>query len=103
MAFCGRCGAGLTAKAPSLSEARAAMPPAGSSRSASAFEPSYARDDDGAGGDLAIGFALVLLGLGVTAVTYAAAEPGGTFLVFWGPAVFGAWRILCGVAKLVRL
>lgn len=42
------------------------------------------------------GKALLWLGGGavVTAVTYAASPDGGTFVVFWGAMLYGAWRTL---------
>ena len=33
---------------------------------------------------------------------YAAANPGGTFLIFYGPAVYGAWRLLKGIIRFLR-
>jgi len=38
---------------------------------------------------------LWLLGTAVvTGVTYAAAEPGGTYVVFWGAMAYGGYRFL---------
>ncbi len=104
LAFCGRCGVELAARAPKISEARAAITPALARGPQGAFAEGQ-RDDDaetGASTDFAFGITGIAIGLGVTAATYGAADPGGTFIIFWGPAVYGAWRIVCGLFKLAR-
>ena len=30
----------------------------------------------------------------ITGITYAAAEPGGSYFLFWGPMAYGAYRLL---------
>ena len=47
------------------------------------------------------GLALVAVGLGITIVTYGgAAESGGTYVVAWGPVVFGLVRFVRGLGTL---
>ena len=51
--------------------------------------------------NLAIGAALFGVGLLVTVGTYgSASSSGGTYIVAWGPMVFGVIRIVRGLAKL---
>lgn len=38
----------------------------------------------------------ITIGAVVTAVTYAAADPGGTYVLFWGPVVYGGWKVIKG-------
>jgi hypothetical protein len=38
-------------------------------------------------------------GIVVTAVTYSAAQEGGTFVIAWGAIVFGAWQFLKGFVQ----
>ena len=53
-----------------------------------------------AGGfEILIGGGLVLGGIIGTVYSYTAAEPGGTYYVFWGLIVFGAVGIFKGLAK----
>jgi hypothetical protein len=37
--------------------------------------------------DFVIGAIAITIGGGITAATYASADPGGTYLVFWGPVL----------------
>jgi hypothetical protein len=39
-------------------------------------------------------FPLVRLGAVITAVTYAAAEAGGRYMLFWGPMAYGGYRLV---------
>lgn len=50
-------------------------------------------------GNRAIGFGLVwlLVGVLVSIITYANAAGGGVYIVAWGPALYGAYRIVSGV------
>jgi hypothetical protein len=48
-----------------------------------------------------IGAALCIAGIGITAFTYSlVSESGGTYLILWGPAVYGAIRFFRGLVRL---
>lgn len=51
--------------------------------------------------DLVIGGAFLAVGIVVTAVTYygATGPAGGTYLVCWGPVLYGSFRFLRGLAR----
>jgi len=53
-------------------------------------------------GDFAVAAIATGIGGGITYLTFAAANPGGTFLIFYGPAVYGAWRLLKGIIRFLR-
>ena len=36
-------------------------------------------------------------GAAITAITYAAADPGGRYMLFWGPMAYGGYRLLRAV------
>ena len=44
--------------------------------------------------ELIKGLAWFLLGAVITGVTYAAADPGGSYVVFWGLMAYGGYRLL---------
>ena len=48
------------------------------------------------------GVALIAVGTGVTAYTYAAAERGGTYVVWWGLIVWGLVQVAFGVHKMAK-
>ena len=49
--------------------------------------------------NIAIGLVLLVIGIIVTAVTYdSASREGGTYIIAWGPMVFGAIRLFKGLA-----
>jgi hypothetical protein len=49
--------------------------------------------------NITFGAALLVLGIIVTAVTYdSASQSGGTYIVAWGPMVYGAIRLFKGLA-----
>lgn len=51
--------------------------------------------------DMLIGAALCIAGIGITAFTYSlVSESGGTYLILWGPAVYGAIRFFRGLVRL---
>lgn len=52
-------------------------------------------------GDFAISAVASAIGGGATWATFAAADPGGTFFMLWGPAVYGGWKFLQGVLRYV--
>jgi hypothetical protein len=52
--------------------------------------------------DMLIGAAFCVVGIFVTIFTYSlAADSGGTYLIMWGPAVYGAFRFFKGLVRLV--
>lgn len=55
-----------------------------------------------AAGQILTGLALIALGAALTALTFAMAEPGGTFVVAFGPIIFGAISVLAGLGNAVR-
>jgi hypothetical protein len=50
-----------------------------------------------------VGLGLAALGGGITAATYSAARPGGSYMIFWGLIVVGVWNALRGLARLAEL
>ena len=50
--------------------------------------------------DIAWGIGLIVVFGGISLLTYAAAEPGGMFLVLWGPALYGGFRLIRGLGRL---
>jgi hypothetical protein len=48
------------------------------------------------------GFGIAIVGVIVTGATWAAAAPGGTFVVAWGAIIFGTIRGIIGVVRLNR-
>jgi len=53
--------------------------------------------------DMLIGGALCIGGIAITAFTYSlVSESGGTYLILWGPAIFGAYRFFRGLARYVE-
>ncbi len=53
-------------------------------------------------GDFVVSAVASAIGGGVTWGTFAAADPGGGFLMLWGPAVFGAWKFVQGAVRYLR-
>ncbi len=54
------------------------------------------------GEDLVWGFAALLLGGVVSAITWITASPGGTYLLMWGPILYGAYRLFRGFTLKLR-
>lgn len=50
--------------------------------------------------DIAWGIGLIVVFGGISLITYVAAEPGGIFVVLWGPALYGAFRLVRGLGRL---
>jgi hypothetical protein len=48
------------------------------------------------------GFGVAIVGIIITAVTWAAAAPGGTFVVAWGAIIFGTIRGIIGAVRVSR-
>jgi ankyrin repeat protein len=54
--------------------------------------------------NIGIGALMFIVGMVVTIGTYSAASSGsggGTYFLWWGPIIFGAWRILKGLGQLI--
>lgn len=50
--------------------------------------------------DIVVGGALCAFGVAITALTFSAAQGGGTYVIAWGPAVFGGFQFLRGLVRL---
>ena len=50
--------------------------------------------------NMAIGAAICVVGILITAGTYGAASPGGHYVVAWGAIVFGGIQFLKGLFQL---
>ena len=87
------CGQALDAPRPFQSVTRDPAPSAPSA--ARAEQRSHAMNQIG------IGAAFLVIGLIITAVTYgSASQGGGTYVVMYGPIIFGAIRMIRGFASL---
>jgi len=54
-----------------------------------------------ANGDIIFGIILLVIGIGITAVTYdSASQSGGTYVVAYGPIVVGVIKLIRGLASL---
>jgi hypothetical protein len=53
-------------------------------------------------GQMLAGFGIAGIGVVITAVTWAIAAPGGTFVVAWGAIVFGTIRGIIGAVRMSR-
>ena len=54
--------------------------------------------------NMAVGAGLCILGIAITAGTYASAssgQGGGIYLIMWGPMLFGGWRFLKGLFQVI--
>jgi hypothetical protein len=51
-------------------------------------------------GDFAVGAVALAIGVLATAGTYAAAAPGEAYIIWFGPVVFGLFRVLRGASRL---
>ena len=52
--------------------------------------------------NMGIGLLIAVVGIAVTAGTYAAASGGGHYVIAWGAIAVGAWRFLVGLFQLMR-
>ena len=43
------------------------------------------------------GIILIIVGLALTGITYALAEPGGSYYIFWGLPIYGFYRLIKGL------
>ena len=50
-----------------------------------------------ANGMINSGIALIVVGLALTGITYAFAEPGGSYYIFWGLPIYGFYRLIKGL------
>jgi len=54
-------------------------------------------------GQLVLGGALLLIGILITAVTYGSASTGGgTYIIAYGPMIFGCGQIIRGIGGMSR-
>jgi len=76
---------------------------ASSSRGQTHFTPSASQRSSGNGGlgNMVIGGGIALIGLAVTIGTYSAAEGGGSYLIMWGPVIFGGIKFLQGLGQFM--
>jgi len=71
-------------------------PPSGEAFAASIYEQER-RDKKSR--DIAFGAILLVIGILVTAFTYdSASHEGGTYIIAWGPMIYGAIRVIKGLA-----
>jgi hypothetical protein len=71
-------------------------PPSGDAFAASIYEQERRAKKSR---DITLGAILLVIGIIVTAATYdSASREGGTYIVAWGPMVYGAIRLIKGLA-----
>jgi hypothetical protein len=51
--------------------------------------------------NMVIGAIICLIGIGITVGTYVAAEPGGVYMLAYGPIIFGGIQFFRGVIQLM--
>ena len=56
-------------------------------------------NDNSGSSDIAVGLALMAIGILITVVTYNAAAGGGVYVVAWGPVIFGFIRLMRGLTR----
>ena len=49
--------------------------------------------------DFIIGIGVLAIAAGISYGTYAAAEGGGTYWIWWGPMVYAGYRIVRGIVR----
>ncbi|MFA4998603.1 MAG: zinc ribbon domain-containing protein [Candidatus Paceibacterota bacterium] len=54
-------------------------------------------DEKAANGMVKSGIVFIVFGLALTGITYAFAEPGGSYYVFWGLPIYGFYRLIKGL------
>jgi len=65
------------------------------------YEAERAQKRSRANGDIIFGIILLVIGIGITAVTYdSASQSGGTYVVAYGPIVVGVIKLIRGLATL---
>jgi hypothetical protein len=58
-------------------------------------------DSSGAGGQIALGLILLIVGIAITAVTHGqASRQGGTYVIAYGPMIWGAITMIRGLIRL---
>jgi hypothetical protein len=58
-------------------------------------------DRSGAGGQIVLGLILLIVGIAITATTHShASRQGGTYVVAYGPMIWGAITMLRGLIRL---
>ncbi len=90
-------GAAVAQRARAVSTPPAWEPPSGDAFAASIYEQERRAKKSR---DITVGAILLVVGILVTAFTYdSASREGGTYIVAWGPMVFGAIRLFKGLAS----
>lgn len=57
-------------------------------------------NEESGSGDIALGLVLIVIGILITAVTYgSASSSGGTYIVAYGPIIFGVIKLFRGLAR----
>jgi len=51
---------------------------------------------------IGFGIAWLVIGVVITAWTYSLAAQGGVYIVAWGPALYGVYRIIRGILLLQK-
>lgn len=90
----------LVAQGHSAEHARAVVDSLGDYASAQSEAQAISGGGSGAGQmDLVVGALFLLGGLALTIITFAAASGGGTYVLAWGPMLYGIIRIVKGLAR----
>ena len=58
--------------------------------------------EDNGGAQIGLGLLLLAVGILLTVGTYSAAKGGGTYVLAWGPMVYGAITLVRGLMKVGR-
>ena len=65
-----------------------------------AFDQYQNRNNDGLNGDVILGIILIVVGIAITAITHEqASKQGGTYIVAFGPIIFGVIRLIRGLSR----
>jgi predicted phage tail protein len=89
----------LVAAGTSPAVARDVVESLGDYAAAQANAQAQAGGGGGGGADVLVGALFLVGGLLLTAVTLAAASGGGTYVLAWGPMLYGGIRLMKGLAR----
>lgn len=90
----------LVAQGHSAEHARAVVDSLADYASAQSQAQAMSGGESGAGQmDLVVGALFLLGGLALTLITFAAASGGGTYVLAWGPMLYGGIRIMKRLAR----